>query len=113
PSIFLLDEPFSALDYFTKLKLEDLVSNILREYKKTTILVTHDIGEAISMSDRIFILSKQPVILIETIEIPIELRNETPFLSLRHPKYQNIFDKVWGIMNRLEQKDSRGKEGTT
>lgn len=113
PSIFLLDEPFSALDYFTKLKLEDLVSNILREYKKTTILVTHDIGEAISMSDRIFILSKQPGKLIETIEIPIELRNETPFLSRRHPKYQNIFDKVWGIMNRLEQKDSRGKEGTT
>src|SRR5699024_10739174 len=113
PSIFLLDEPFSALDYFTKLKLEDLVSNILREYKKTTILVTHDIGEAISMSDSIFILSKQPGKLIETIEIPIELRNETPFLSRRHLKYQNIIDKDMRIMNRLEHKDSRRKEETT
>ena len=113
PSIFLLDEPFSALDYFTKLKLEDLIATILKEYHKTTILVTHDIGEAISMSDRIFILSKQPGKLVETIEIPAELRQETPFLSRRHPTYQPIFDKVWGIMNHLEQKGSRGNEGTT
>src|SRR5699024_2487465 len=55
PEILLLDEPFSALDYLTKLKLEDLVSSLLQSYKKTSILVTHDIAEAISMSDRILL----------------------------------------------------------
>src|SRR5699024_12144452 len=81
PSIFLLDEPFSALDYFKKLKLEDLIATILKEYHKTTILVKHDIGEAISMSDRIFILSKHPGKLVETVEILAVLRKETPFMS--------------------------------
>src|SRR5699024_1939865 len=56
PEILLLDEPFSALDFFTKLKLEDLVSELLKTYQKTAVLVTHDIGEAISMSDRIFLM---------------------------------------------------------
>ena len=56
----MLDEPFSALDYQTKLNLEDLVSATLKSFKKTAILVTHDIGEAIAMSDRIFLLSARP-----------------------------------------------------
>lgn len=54
PKLLMLDEPFSALDYQTKLKLEDLVSQTLDKFGKTAILVTHDIGEAIAMSDRIF-----------------------------------------------------------
>src|SRR5690625_7411274 len=58
PEILLLDEPFSALDFLTKLKLEDLVSELLKTYQKTAVLVTHDIGEAISMSDRIFLMDE-------------------------------------------------------
>lgn len=101
PKILLLDEPFSALDYFTKLKLEDLVSSLLQTYKKTSILVTHDIGEAISMSDRILLMGVNPGTIVETFDIPIELRNEVPFLVRRHPKYQVIFDKVWDAFNQI------------
>ena len=60
PKILLLDEPFSALDYQTKLKLEELVFNLLNKYKKTSLLVTHDIEEAIAMSDRIYLLQANP-----------------------------------------------------
>jgi len=106
PDILLLDEPFSALDYFTKLKLEDLVSDLLKTYNKTALLVTHDIGEAISMSDRIIVLDRQPGRIYQIFEIPVELRNEKPFLCRRHPKYQLVFDKVWNAMNEIETKSN-------
>ena len=103
PDILLLDEPFSALDYLTKLKLEDLVFELLKAYQKTAILVTHDIGEAISMSDRIFIMKANPGTMNKTFDVPVELRNETPFLVRRHPKYQLLFDKIWDELNKDEQ----------
>lgn len=100
PNILLLDEPFSALDYLTKLKLEDLVSELLKKYKKTAVLVTHDIGEAISMSDRIFVMEANPGTIAHEFQVPIELRQERPFLVRRHPKYQRLFDKIWVEMNK-------------
>lgn len=106
PKILLLDEPFSALDYQTKLNLEDLVADLLKSYHKTAILVTHDIGEAIAMSDRIFMMNANPGSIAKTYEVPIELRNEVPFLVRRHPKYQLIFDKIW---DALESKESQQK----
>lgn len=102
PEILLLDEPFSALDYLTKLKLEDLVSKLLKAYHKTAVLVTHDIGEAISMSDRILIMDANPGSIAKAFEVPLELRNERPFLVRRHPKYQILFDKVWDELNKNE-----------
>ncbi|WP_067725643.1 ABC transporter ATP-binding protein [Oceanobacillus damuensis] len=106
PKILLLDEPFSALDYQTKLKLEDLVSDLLKTYHKTAILVTHDIGEAIAMSDRIFMMDSNPGTIAKTYNVPLELRNEIPFLSRRHPKYQILFDKIW---DELEAKEAGKK----
>src|SRR5699024_9542574 len=102
PKILLLDEPFSALDYLTKLKLEDLVSDLLKSYGKTAVLVTHDIGEAISMSDRIHIMESNPGTIAKSFNVPIELRDEKPFLVRRHPKYQILFDKVWNALNKNE-----------
>lgn len=102
PEILLLDEPFSALDFLTKLKLEDLVFKLLKTYQKTAVLVTHDIGEAISMSDRLILMDTNPGTIAKSIDIPIELRNERPFLVRRHPKYQIIFDKVWSELNKYE-----------
>lgn len=102
PEVLLLDEPFSALDYLTKLKLENLVSDILKTYKKTAILVTHDIGEAISMSDRIFVMETNPGTISKEFDVPIELRNEKPFYVRRHPKYQVLFDKVWETLTKTE-----------
>lgn len=102
PRILLLDEPFSALDYQTKLRLENSVFELLKNYKKTAILVTHDIGEAISMSDRILLMSQNPGTIEKTFEVPIEIRNEIPFQVRRHPKYQSLFDKIWEALNKNE-----------
>lgn len=102
PEILLLDEPFSALDFLTKLKLEDLVFKLLKTYQKTAVLVTHDIGEAISMSDRLILMDTHPGTIAKQIDVPIELRNTRPFLVRRHPKYQKIFDKVWAELNKYE-----------
>lgn len=60
PEILLLDEPFSALDYQTRLAVCDDISSIIRETKKTAVLITHDLSEAVSVADRIIILSKRP-----------------------------------------------------
>ncbi len=102
PKILLLDEPFSALDYQTKLKLEDLVSQTLKEYGKTAILVTHDIGEAIAMSDRIFLLSPNPGKLAKTFEVPKELRELIPFDARQHPKYNSLFQEIWKELDQLD-----------
>ncbi|ALX48436.1 ABC transporter ATP-binding protein [Lentibacillus amyloliquefaciens] len=111
PNILLLDEPFSALDYQTKLKLENLVWDLLHMYKKTSVLVTHDIGEAIAMSDRLILMNANPGSIAKTFEVPIELRNEEPFLARRHPKYQLLFDKVWEELEKSETDDSADKGG--
>lgn len=106
PKLLMLDEPFSALDYQTKLKLEDLVSKTLKSFGKTAILVTHDIGEAISMSDRVYLFSPSPGRLHRTFHIPKELRNLTPFEARNHEKYQILFQTIWKELESVES----GKE---
>lgn len=106
PKLLMLDEPFSALDYQTKLKLEDLVSKTLKSFGKTAILVTHDIGEAISMSDRVYLFSPSPGRLHRTFHIPEELRNLTPFQARNSEQYQNLFQTIWKELESLES----GKE---
>lgn len=103
PKLLLLDEPFSALDYQTKLKLEDLVFSTIREHKKTAILVTHDIGEAISMSDRVIMLSDRPGKIQRIFEIPEELRSKLPFEARNHPLFNEWFQEVWKELEALEQ----------
>lgn len=95
PKILMLDEPFSALDYQTKLKLEDLVSNTLKSFGKTAILVTHDIGEAIAMSDRIYLFAANPGRVHKVFSIPEELRKLTPFEARNHEKFSSIFQNIW------------------
>ncbi|MBE4908385.1 ABC transporter ATP-binding protein [Bacillus luteolus] len=104
PKILLLDEPFSALDYQTKLKLENLMVKTLKEYSKTALLVTHDIGEAIAMSDRIFLLSANPGRIAETFTIPEELKKITPFEARQHSMYSTIFQQIWKELDDLETK---------
>lgn len=107
PKLLLLDEPFSALDYMTKLKLEDHVSKTLKGFNKTAMLVTHDIDEAIAMSDRIFLLSPRPGRLAKTFIVPEELRNTLPFEARQHPKFSEIFQKIWKELNKFEQTNSK------
>lgn len=102
PKILLLDEPFSALDYQSKLKLEGLVAQTLKTYGKTAILVTHDIGEAIAMSDRIFLFSSKPGKLYQTFFVPQQMRDLSPFEARNHPIYQSLFHTIWEEFERLE-----------
>lgn len=104
PKLLLLDEPFSALDYQTKLKLENLVASTLKTYKKTSILVTHDIEEAIAMSDTIILLSSNPGKIHSTFTVPEELQNMTPFEARHHTTFPSFFKKVWKEMENLESK---------
>ena len=103
PKVLLLDEPFSALDFQTKLKLEDLVFNTLKQFNKTAILVTHDIGEAIAMSDRIYLFSKRPGTIVREFTVPDELRHLEPFRARNHPAYNDLFQIIWEELNKLEK----------
>ncbi|MBM7704837.1 ABC transporter ATP-binding protein [Metabacillus iocasae] len=105
PSILLLDEPFSALDFQTKLKLEELVSKTLMSLRKTAVLVTHDIGEAIAMSTRIFLLSNRPGTVAKTFIVPKELRSLSPFDARQHPAYNELFQSIWKELDHLESKN--------
>lgn len=102
PKLLLLDEPFSALDYQTKLKLEDLVFETLKAYGKTAVLVTHDIGEAISMSDRILLFSANPGRLYRIFEVPEELKSLKPFDVRSQNAYNNLFQTIWKELESLE-----------
>lgn len=101
PKILLLDEPFSALDYQSKLKLEDLVVETLKAYQKTAVLVTHDIGEAIAMSERVFLFSANPGTLHKVFDIPAELQELSPFDVRQHPAYSDIFQTIWKELESL------------
>jgi NitT/TauT family transport system ATP-binding protein len=102
PKMLLLDEPFSALDQQTKLKLEELVWKTLKEYGKTAVLVTHDIGEAIAMSDRIFLFSAKPGRMMHTFMVPDELRRLSPFAVRQHPAFSALFQSIWKELEELE-----------
>ena len=93
PELLLLDEPFSALDFQTRLNVCDDVYNIIKSEKKTAILVSHDIYEAISMSNKIIILTKRPASVRQ--EEKIILDGETPLLRREEPKSNIYFDKIW------------------
>lgn len=103
PKILLLDEPFSALDYQTKLKLENLVATILKTYEKTAILVTHDIEEAIAMSDTIIMLSASPGKIHKIFSVPEELQQMNPFEARQHAAFPSFFQNVWKEMDDLGQ----------
>src|SRR5699024_6630971 len=95
PDILLFDEPFSALDYVTKLKLENTVAKLVQQYPTTAILVTHDLAEAISMRDRIILMDANPGHIQKVFNVPEQIRDIEPFYVRRHPTYQDLFDCIW------------------
>ncbi|MFC4558597.1 ATP-binding cassette domain-containing protein [Virgibacillus kekensis] len=100
PDIILLDDPFSKLDYQTKLKLEEMVIHLLHSHQQTAVFATNDIDEAIALSDRIVLLNSDVGSITKIFEVPLELRQEVPLLARQHPKYQLLFDKIWQEMNK-------------
>ncbi len=95
PDILLLDEPFSALDYQTRLEVSDDIGGIIKEQKKTAILVTHDIAEAISMGDSVVILSHRPASIKKIIDIKFSINDRTPFTSRQAPEFAGYFNSIW------------------
>jgi NitT/TauT family transport system ATP-binding protein len=98
PDILLLDEPFSALDYQTKLQLEDLVAVTLRSLNKTAILVTHDITEAIAMSDRIVVLQPNPGRILTQVEVPSAIREALPLNAREQAGFNELFHQLWKLL---------------
>jgi NitT/TauT family transport system ATP-binding protein len=95
PEVLLLDEPFSALDYQTRLNVSDEVHEIIKKEGKTAIMVTHDISEAVSMSSRVIILSKRPARIKNDVPIIFEEQYKTPFSRREAPKFREYFNGIW------------------
>ena len=95
PELLLLDEPFSALDYQTRLSVCDEISTILRSTGKTAILITHDLSEAISAADRILVLSKRPGTVRSLLPIVFPPEYDTPLKRRNAPGFSQYFNQLW------------------
>ena len=102
PDILLLDEPFSALDFQTRLNVCDDVAKIIKDEKKTALLVTHDIQEAISMSDRIIILSARPAKVKKILTLDFD-SSLTPFERREDATFSQYFDTIWKELSYNEE----------
>ena len=104
PNILLLDEAFSALDYQTRLMVTEDIYKILKNENITALMVTHDISEAISMSDRVIVLSHRPAIVKKIYDIDFEMENRTPLNCREKPKFSKYFNLMW---KELEEKEKQ------
>lgn len=100
PDILLLDEPFSALDYQTRLEVSDDIWGIIRKEKKTAILITHDLSEAISMADRIVVLSNRPGTVKTIVDVKLTVEGgKTPFKARSALEFKDYFNLLWKELN--------------
>ena len=103
PELLLLDEPFSALDYQTRLMVADDIWKIIKREQKTAILVTHDLSEAVSMADRVLILSSRPGRLVKDIPITFpELSADCPMNRRNAKEFKTYFNFIWKELNIYE-----------
>lgn len=99
PDLLLLDEPFSALDYQTRLSVSDDIGTIIRQEGKTALLVTHDISEAVSMADRVLVFSKRPASVQKIIPVNFQTENRTPMACRNAPEFKTYFNEIWKELN--------------
>lgn len=99
PNVLLLDEPFSALDYQNRLSVGEEVVRILRERRKTVIMVTHDISEAISMANRVIVLTPRPGTIKSEHRIRMCDEGLTPLQTREHPEFRRYFTAIWKELN--------------
>lgn len=95
PKLLLLDEAFSALDSQTRMMVTNDIYTILRAEKITAVIVTHDISESISMSDRVIVLTNRPSKIKKIYNIDFEIQNRTPINCRKSPKFSEYFDCLW------------------
>ena len=98
PELLLLDEPFSALDYQTRLMVSADICRLIRQSGKTVILITHDLSEAISLADRVLVLSKRPARVKEEVPIHLTLKDDTPLAARHSPEFQGYFSHIWEVL---------------
>ncbi|MDR1467537.1 MAG: ABC transporter ATP-binding protein [Oscillospiraceae bacterium] len=99
PRILLLDEPFSAFDYQTRIAISEEIRQIIKKEKKTAILVSHDISEAISLSDRIIIMTNRPSRVKRVLEIKFDDQTFNYEQKLKDKKFNKYFDIIWNGLN--------------
>lgn len=99
PQVLLLDEPFSALDYQTRLNVSDEIYKILKTEKKTVLMVTHDLSEAISMSDRIIVLSNRPAKVKKEFKMNFCIESISPLKCREAPEFRTYFNMLWKELN--------------
>lgn len=102
PKILLLDEAFSALDYQTRIMVTNDIYGILKKENITPIIVTHDISEAISMSDKVLVLSKRPGTIKDIHKIDFEIDNRNPINCRESPKFSKYFNTLWKELSDYE-----------
>lgn len=96
PELLLLDEPFSALDYQTRLSVADDIWRIIKKENKTAVLVTHDLSEAVSMADRILVLSSRPGKLIKDVTVSFpDLAEDSPMNRRKAVEFKSYFHLIW------------------
>jgi len=95
PDLLLLDEPFSALDYQTRLSVCDDISSIIKSTHKTAILITHDLSEAISVADRVIVLTKRPGRIKAVVPISFGSQNLRSLDRRNMPEFSVYFNQVW------------------
>lgn len=99
PKAILLDEPFSALDFQTRLVLQGDVRRIIRDRNKSAILVTHDIGEAVAMADRVLVLSHRPGTVKAIYDIDLGVAEDDPIALRRSSRFNDHFDAIWNDLD--------------
>lgn len=99
PDLLLLDEPFSALDYQTRLAVGDDIGQIIRKEGKTAILVTHDLAEAVSLGDRVIVLTKRPGTIKTIVPITFPSDKNTPLLRRNTTEFNEYFHTIWKELN--------------
>ncbi len=95
PRLLLLDEPFSALDYQTRLTVSADICRLIRETGKTMIIITHDLAEAISLADRIIVLSGRPARVKREIPVKLTLKDDSLLAARNAPEFQDYFNSLW------------------
>lgn len=95
PQLLLLDEAFSALDYQTRLAVADDIYSIIRREGKTAMMVTHDISEAVSLSDRVIVLTKRPAVIKSIYDIRFAAGRKSPLQCREEPEFRGYFNQIW------------------
>ena len=95
PDVLLLDEPLSALDYQTRLEVSEDLYRIMRAERLTALMVTHDISEAIAMSDRVLVMSRRPGRIKSSHRISLTCERQTPIGRREAPEFRTYFNAIW------------------